>query len=553
MPELASSLKKPAKNRGKDSRNGRSPKGHGGAFLLIALVACLLGAAFIVGGERALSLLPQDLNLRNVLLWLNPAFSALRMDELPFFQGHGSDKTKTAFLGEDNNPSETQGFPNHENPYCESARTGASQEISVMESSVGLQLDALAPSGVTGHDAVSVSEKPKAIDTSITRIAQAGPVAPDMQPKQQPAPKTPGPPSSQGTGQETPPGSEKEKSQQEPTAQKAPADNSLRDQRVQDPGSVQKTSGAGKKDTPDWEAETRSEQFQLPGSIMVKIQGYSGNTVNWDLAVVLDDSDSMGRQSKAWNPSRFKTALTFIEKLPSALSSGSRLAVRDFACGSPDEKKAAKKVCLSHMLMDWTNMPAKQLKDRLEKADLGGATDPCAAAAFSIKKDFQGGAGRKPRLLIVTGGASTICSVSAVTRAMETSDATKGTIIDVLALGINKKRQKGYSVLTSRTGGVFIEAERPADLDQPFSRYSKILQAKHFEKVEIRGDKASLSVAPFQEITVAPGTYTVSLPVVEGIDPSKRTIPNVKISSGEAHILDVSIKKGKPVIKTVKK
>jgi hypothetical protein len=136
---------------------------------------------------------------------------------------------------------------------------------------------------------------------------------------------------------------------------------------------------------------------------------------------------------------------------------------------------------------------------------------------------------------------------------METSDATKGTIIDVLALGLNKKRQKGYSVLTSRTGGVFIEAERPADLDQPFSRYSKILQAKHFEKVEIRGDKASLSVAPFQEITVAPGTYTVSLPVVEGIDPSKRTIPNVKISSGEAHILDVSIKKGKPVIKTVKK
>ncbi|MDQ1238836.1 MAG: hypothetical protein QG577_1021, partial [Thermodesulfobacteriota bacterium] len=277
------------------------------------------------------------------------------------------------------------------------------------------------------------------------------------------------------------------------------------------------------------------------------------STVNWDLSVILDDSGSMARQSKGWNPSRFKTALTFIEKLPSALSSGSRLAVRDFSCGSSDDKKAAKKVCLSHMLLDWTNMPAKQLKERLEKADSSGTTDPCAAAAFSIKKDFQGGAGRKPRLLIVTGGAATICSVSAVTRAMETSDATKGTIIDVLALGINKKRQKGYSLLTARTAGIFIEAERPADIDQPFAKYAKVLQAKHFEKVEIKGDKASLSVAPFQEITVAPGTYTISLPAVEGIDPSKRTVPNVKISSGEAHILDVTIKKGKPIIKTVKK
>jgi hypothetical protein len=494
-------------------------------------------------------LLPHDLSLKSVLVWLNPALAELRIDDLPFFQRHGSDKTKTAFLGKDDNQSETQGFPNHENPYCESAGTGPSQEISVMESSVGLQLDALSPSGVAGHAPVSVSETPKAIDTSITRIAQAGPVPTDTSQKQQPTPKTPGQASSQGAE----PGSEKEKSQPEPSAQNAPTDASRKDQRAQGLGSVQKNTGAGKKDTPDWEAETRSDQFQLPGSIMVKIQGYSGSTVNWDLAVILDDSDSMGRQSKAWNPSRFKTALTFIEKLPSALSSGSRLAVRDFSCGTPDDKKVAKKACLSHMLMDWTNAPAKQLKERLEKVDLGGATDPCAAAALSIKKDFQGGGGRKPRLLIVTGGASTICSVSAVTRAMETSDATRGATVDVLALGLHKKRQKGYSTLASRTGGVLIEAERPTDLDQPFSRYSKILQAKHFEKVEIRGDKASLSVAPFQEITVAPGTYTISLPAVEGIDPSKRIIPNVKISSGETHILDVTVKKGKPIIKTVKK
>lgn len=544
MSQTATSKNSQPKNTGRGPRNERSPRSNGAAFVAIAIGTCLLGAALFLGGERVLSLLPRDVTLRQVLLWLNPAFSALRMDELPFFQGLWPDKSRMALQGEESSHLEPREFQENENPYCETAGTGQSREVSIIGSSVGFPLENVTSSPISGHSGVSLSDKPKGIDTSIARIAQA---------MKDPASTVQGQANSKGKDADPQSVDEKDTSQKEPEPEAAQNEASVKDKRTQGRASSSASPVAAGKDTPEWEAESRSEQFQLPGSITVKIQGYSGSTVKWDLAVILDDSDSMARQFKGWNPSRFKTALTFIEKLPGALSSGSRLAVRDFACGVPDDKKNAKKVCLSHMLLEWTNMPVKQLKEGLEKADSGGATDPCAAAAYSIKKDFQGGTGRKPRILIVTGGASTVCSVGAVIRAIDSSDATRGTVVDVLALGIHKKRQKGYATLASRTGGVFIDAERPADIDQPFARYAKVLQAKHFEKVEIKGDKASLSIAPFQEITLAPGTYTVILPVVEGLDPSKRIVPNVKIGSGETNVLDVAIRKGKPIIKTVKK
>jgi hypothetical protein len=204
-------------------------------------------------------------------------------------------------------------------------------------------------------------------------------------------------------------------------------------------------------------------------------------------------------------------------------------------------------------LIDWTPASSKQWKELLEKADHGGSTDPCAAVALSVKRDFHGGGGRKPRLLVITGGAAAPCASSLVVKAIESSETTKGLAVDVVAMGLGKKRQKGFSAVAQKTGGVFIEMDRPADVDHAFNRYAKILKAKVFEKVEIKNERASLSFNPHQEMSLAPGTYTVVLPLVEGLEPSKRVIPNVKVSSSETTIIDVTIRKGRPVVRIDKK
>ncbi len=71
------------------------------------------------------------------------------------------------------------------------------------------------------------------------------------------------------------------------------------------------------------------------------------------------------------------------------------------------------------------------------------------------------------------------------------------------------------------------------------------------EKIEIRSDKASLTTTPGQEITLVPGSYSVVLPVVAGIQPSKRRIEHVKISSGQT--TEIEVKRGRPIVKIGKK
>jgi hypothetical protein len=311
------------------------------------------------------------------------------------------------------------------------------------------------------------------------------------------------------------------------------------------------TKPAAKKEAPDWEEATRSEQFRLPGSLLVRIHNYSGTHVNWGIAVIFDDSGSMARQSKIWNPSRLRLAADFVEKLPGALTPNSKLVVRDFSCGkSGDTEKKAP--CLTHMLLDWSGYPFKQLKELLGQTHPAGQTDPCAAAAYSAKNDFKGQGNLTPRILIVTNGASK-CAAHTVLKAVEVHESKERMAVDVLALGMSKKRHSGYAFLVNKTNGLLLDVEKPTDMDQALSRYAKALKAKVMAKVEIKGDKAVTSVSPFQEIALAPGTYTVVLPLVEALNPSKRTIEGVKISPGETNVMEVTIRKGQPIVRAGRK
>jgi hypothetical protein len=293
-------------------------------------------------------------------------------------------------------------------------------------------------------------------------------------------------------------------------------------------------------------------QFQLPGSLRVHIHDYSGTPAKWGLMVILDDSTSMSRKSRNWGAAKKESAETVVAKLAAGLNPGSKLAVRDFACKKPEEKKAGKAPCLSRMLYDWAEPPFAELKEKVSQAGAGGPTNPCAAAAYSLKKDFGGADSLIPRIVLITDGVSK-CAASEVIKALD-HHKTKGKVgVDVVAIGMGKKRQAGYVALVKKADGMLIKVDNPGDLDAGISRYVKMLRAPIMEKVEIKSDNAVFTVSPEEEITLPPGTYTVVLPVVAGLHPSRRTVPNVKIMSGEANVLDVRIKKGKPAIKLGKK
>lgn len=299
--------------------------------------------------------------------------------------------------------------------------------------------------------------------------------------------------------------------------------------------------------------QAKPEQFQLPGSLLVKVQNYSGTFAKWGVMVILDDSEAMARKSKAWEPNKIGAAVTLVGKLPGVLTQGSKLAVRDFLCSKPDgSKKAATAPCPSHVLFDWADHPFKGLKEKLSSVNPGGHTNVCAAAAYAFKKDLAGLKDLAPRLLLVTSGSGK-CTVKEVLHALDQRGGQVAVPLDVVAFAMAKKREGTYSALAKKGHGLFLRVEKPADVDEAVARYGKALKTKVLEKIEVKGEKAVFNPALEEEITLPPGSYTITLPLVAGLTASKRVIPNIRISSGEAKVLEVQVKKGKPVVRVGKK
>jgi hypothetical protein len=273
----------------------------------------------------------------------------------------------------------------------------------------------------------------------------------------------------------------------------------------------------------------------------------------WGLLVVLDDSETMARKSKQWQPSRMQVGVDFVGKLSDVMPPSSRVAIRDFMCSKTEgAKRQPAGPCPSHMLYDWTDMPFKGLRDKMQNLHPGGTTDPCAAAAYGLRKDLEGIKNAAPRLLIVTNGAGK-CSAKELLQALSEKGGHEHTQVDVLALGMPKKRVPTFAAIARKGNGLLLKVDRPSEVEQALARYGKVLKTKAREKIEVRSDKAVFTSALEEEITLPPGSYTVTLPPVAGLEPSRRVIPNVKVSSGEAKVLDVPLKKGRPPTRAGKK
>jgi hypothetical protein len=289
--------------------------------------------------------------------------------------------------------------------------------------------------------------------------------------------------------------------------------------------------------------QSKPERFELPGSLVVNIHGYSGAVNKWALMVLLDNSGSMVRRIKSWHSSRLKTAESLISKMPSALTSGSKIAVRDFPCKSGVKAEA----CRSRLLIGWTDKSGQLSVDKLSRVLPGGHINLCAAASESLKSDFSGVGGLTPRIIMLTDGAGK-CKYGDLLKALDQRQGKDEVIIDLVRIGPSKKNINAYTTLVKKTGGSVYSLEKPADLDSLVAKFENNFKDRKMEKVEIRGENLHLRISPDKEITVPPGVYDIILPVVAGLQPAHRVIPKLKIESGEAKILDIKVAKGRPVV-----
>ncbi|MDQ7782282.1 MAG: hypothetical protein RDU20_05365 [Desulfomonilaceae bacterium] len=315
---------------------------------------------------------------------------------------------------------------------------------------------------------------------------------------------------------------------------------------VQRPKSGGEDTGAAKPDSGPSDA-AKMERFQLPGALVVKIASYEGSVSKWGIMVILDNGISMARKSKPWSPNRGRAAATLVEKLPDIMTPGSRLAVRDFLCGKSTGKNKGK-VCLSHMLYDWSGAPFKDLRQSLERVSPQGWNNPCAAAAYAVKRDLSGLGGLSARVLVLTDG-TVKCPGLDVMKAIDRYRGDGKVALDVIALGMHQKYSRGYALAAKKTGGVFLRVNGSDDLDRTLARYKKVLRKRTLEPVEVRGENAVYTVIPGEEITLAPGSYSVVLPLIGSLKASKRTIANVTIKSAETKVVEVRIRKGTPLVR----
>ncbi len=293
-----------------------------------------------------------------------------------------------------------------------------------------------------------------------------------------------------------------------------------------------------------------SEEFQLPGSIRVKIHDYAGAHTKWSLMIIVDNSEIMSKESKIWKPARIKMAGESIQSVMEAITPGSKIAMKDFLCKADAAKQ--KGPCPVQTIYDWSEYPFKGLKEKANSLTSGKITNPCGAVLSSLKKDFIGVGNHVPRLLLITCGQAK-CPAKESKKALDHQSPGSKVTIDVLAIGAPIKRHPTYALLAKKSGGLFLSVETPAQLQNVLARYKKALRVSTLEKIEIRTDKAIVSVTPDVDLALAPGIYTVVLPKIKGIADSHRAIPNVKIKSGHATVIEVNPKKGKATIKVIDK
>ena len=122
------------------------------------------------------------------------------------------------------------------------------------------------------------------------------------------------------------------------------------------------------------------------------------------------------------------------------------------------------------------------LKEKLARVSAGGHNNPCAAAAYALKKDFGGAGNLRQRVLVVTAGTAK-CAVGEVVKAAEQHGAKDKVGVDVVAFGIGKKGQSAYSNLVKKSNGLLLKVDKPADMDGALARYGNFSKPEKWRRL----------------------------------------------------------------------
>ena len=264
--------------------------------------------------------------------------------------------------------------------------------------------------------------------------------------------------------------------------------------------------------------------------------------------VILDDSAFMGRKTKTWKPNRMDAAIQFVKGVSKIISPGSQIAVRDFPCPKEQRRRGRAKWCKGKLLSDWSSSPFVELTRKLAEIAPTGINVPCATIVTAVKEDMLELKKLNPRVVVVTGGASQ-CKFTRVLNALRSAKLGRPVHIDVVGVGMPRKNRKAYKQLALRTDGAIFHLDKPSHVKQELLKYKKLLRAKNMEEIEVRGDEAVKYGAVGDEITLAPGTYTVRLPEVRGLAEKDRILEKITIESGKNRHLKVSVSKGRLVVR----
>ena len=292
----------------------------------------------------------------------------------------------------------------------------------------------------------------------------------------------------------------------------------------------------------------RIDEALPTGTLVVNIQDYKGVAAKWAIMVILDNSQTMVGQTELWSPDRMAAARDAFAGLVRGMPQGSKIAIRDFFDEVSGRKKGRElRLRVSRVLSDWTDTPSKELGMNLDQTGPGAENNLCMAAVRSLKTDFEALESFSPRLVLITDGR-TECSLKEILQAVEGSKFKNQVRVDVIAVGMKPLMQEAYTSLAKATGGQLLNVNQPADLQPALTDYLALLQTPRPELIQIVGHGANYKILPGEEAKVSPGAYTITLPEMRGLDPSKRTVKDVKIASGGKTILGVRIQEGQLVV-----
>lgn len=284
------------------------------------------------------------------------------------------------------------------------------------------------------------------------------------------------------------------------------------------------------------------------GTLVVNIDDYKGAPVNWAIMIILDNSKSMTEEIRPGGPTRRELAITTIDSLAREIGPKSKMSLRAFTFDGIAKKKSEEiPLRLSRIVLGWTEKPSSEMPDLLNRITFKGNNNLCAATFRSLRTDFRATPELAPRIAMITDGRRD-CSFGKVIQIIEKAKSRNNIILDVIAIDAPRSAQSTYSNLAADSGGVFLNLAPSAD-SEALSRYWAVLRTPRPEPLEAVTENAKYRIMPGEKCTLAPGSYTITVPEFAGLDSSNRAIKDVKITAGGDTVLNLAAKEGRLIVR----